>query len=172
MDLNSARIIITKMEGCFKELDIQFVNEDEMFDREGFSDAIKFRSWLEKNGNLAEILAFVIPSHNIVQLTMNYYENIEDFDQSTIGDLFNLLNTVINWNPASYWLLNSKAAKLEFRTAYYLPENGFSDGQFKTILARFLLQGPMYYTYFKRLIDHNEDPSKLFYEMQVELEAM
>ena len=113
MDVNSARIIITKMQQCFKDLNVRFVSEHEMLDREGFSDAIKFRSWFEKNGNLAEVLAFVIPSQDIVQLSMNYYENTEDFDQSTIGNLLTLINRVNNCIPAFYWLLISGAAKLE-----------------------------------------------------------
>ena len=162
MDLNAARVIITKMEGCFKELDVKFVNEDEMIDREGFSNAIKFRSWFEKNGNLAEVLAFMIPSHDIVQLTMNYYENIKGIDERIVHDLLYLLNAVNNSNPAFYWLLCPEADKLEFRTAYYLAGNRFSEGQFHSLLEKFSKQGPQYYTYFNRLIDHNEDPNKDF----------
>ena len=71
MDLNSARIILTQMQGCFKELDVPFVNESEMHSYDGFSNAINFRSWLEKKGNLAEIVASAYPSHGVIQLTMN-----------------------------------------------------------------------------------------------------
>ena len=172
MDINTARIIMTKMQGCFKELNVPFINESEMFDCAGFSDAIKFRSWLEKNENLAEVLTFVVPSHDIVQLTMNYYEKFEEFNESTICDLLNLLNAINNSDPTFYWLLCPEADKLEFRTAYYLAGNRLGERQFKSLLEKFLKQGPLYYQYFRRLINHNEDPNKLFYEMQVELESM
>jgi hypothetical protein len=172
MDVNSARIIITQMEACFKELNVAFVNESEMHNCEGFSNSIKFRSWLGRNDNLAEILAFVFPSHDIVQLTMNYYENIKVFNEATIHNLFNLLNAVNNSDPAFYWLFCPEASKLEFRTAYYLAESRLSKKQFKSLLEKFLKQGPRYYSYFRRLIGHNEDPNILFYEIQVELEAL
>jgi predicted S18 family serine protease len=168
MDLNSARIIIAQMQVCFKDLKVPFVSEDEMLNCEGFTDEIKFRSWMKKNENLAEILAFVFPSHNIVQLTMNYYENIEDFEESTIRDLYNLLNAINNSDPTSYWLLLQKDNKLEFKTAYHLSGSRLSEGQFKSVLKRFLEQGPRYYSYIRRLINNNEDPIKLFFEMQAE----
>ena len=168
MDVNSARIIVAQMQVYFTELNLKFVNEDEMPAREGFSNAIKFRSWLYKNDNLAEILSFVFPSHEIVQLTMNYYENYDDFDESTMRDLFNLLNAVNNSDPTFYWVLLPRDNKLEFRTAYYLSNSRLSERQFKSVLKRFLEQGPRYYLYIKRLIDKYEDPKKLFNEMQTE----
>ena len=72
MDINSARIIVTQMQACFKELNMPFVNESEMLDSAKYSNAIQFRSCFEKNGDLAEILVFVFPSQNIILLTMNY----------------------------------------------------------------------------------------------------
>jgi len=172
MDTNSARIIIAQMQGCFTKHNVPFVNEDEMLNRENFSNAIKFRSWLEKNENLAEIIAFVFPSHNIVQLTMNYYESIKDFDISTMCGLYQLLNAINNSDPTFYWLFCSGADKLEFRTAYYLPGNRLSVRQFESLLEKFLNQGPLYFSYIMRLIDHNEDPNNLFHEIQVELKTM
>ena len=172
MDVNSARIIITQIEACFKELNVGFVNESERINSKGFSNTIRFRSWLGKNNNLAEILAFVFPSHDIVQLTMNYYQNIEDFNESTLRDLLNLLNAVNNRDPTFYWLFCPEASKLEFRIVYHLSESRFSEKQFKSVLEKFLKQGPLYYSYFKRLIVHNEDPDVLFYEMRSQLEAV
>ena len=168
MDVNSARIIIAQMQGCFTELNLKFVNEDEIPAREGLSNAIRFRSWLDKDDNLAEILAFVFPSHEIVLLTMNYYVTIENFDESTMSDLFNLINAVNNSEPAFYCVLMPSANKLEFRTSYYLTRSRLSEGQFKSVLKRFLKQGPRYYQYIRRLIDKNEEPKKLFDEMQTE----
>lgn len=172
MDVNSARIILAQMQRCFKELNVPFVNESEMLYCEGFSNAINFRSWFEKNGNLAEILAFVVPSHGIIQLTMNYNQNIEDFDESTIRNLFSLLNAINKSDSTFYWLFCSEAAKLEFRTAYYLAGNRLGERQFKSLLGKFLNIGPLYYKYFRRLINYNEDPNVMFYKMQVELKAM
>ena len=172
MDINTARIILTKMQGCFKELNIPLINESEMLNIEGFSDAIMFRSWFEKNGNLAELLAFVVPSHGIVQLTMNYNQNIEDFDESTIRNLLSLLNAINNSDSTFYLLFCPEAAKLEFRTAYYLAGNQLGEKQFKSLLGKFFNQGPLYYKYFRRLINYSEDPNVMFYEMQVELNAM
>ena len=172
MDVNSARIIITQIEACFKELNVAFVNESERLNCKGFSDIIRFRSWLGKNNNLAEILAFVFPSHDVVLLTMNYYQNFEDFDESTLRDLLNLLNAVNNSDPTFYWLFCPESSKLEFRTVYHLSKSRFSEKQFKSVLEKFLNQGPLYYSYFKRLIGHNEDPDVLFYEMNSQLEAL
>lgn len=172
MDTNSARIILAQMQGCFTDLGLKFVNEDEIPAREGFANAIKFRSWLVKNENLAEILAFVFPSHDIVQITMNYYENIEGFSQSTICDLLNLLNAINNLDSTFYWLFCPEADKLEFRTAYYLTGSRLSERQFKSVLKRFLEQGPRYYLYIRRLINHSEDPDVLFNELQVELKTV
>lgn len=168
MDTNSARIIIAQMQGCFTDLNLKFVNEDEMLTSEEFSNAIKFRSWLEKNENLAEILASVFPDHDVVQLTMNYYENYDDFDESIMRDLFNLLNEVNNSDPTFYWSLLPRGNKLEFRTAYYLSGSRLSGRQFTSVLKRFLEQGPRYYLYIRRLIYNNEDPNQLFYEMQTD----
>ena len=168
MDVNSARIIIAQMQGCFTELNLKFVNEDEIPAREGLSNAIRFRSWLDKDDNLAEILAFVFPSHEIVLLTMNYYVTIENFDESTMRDLFNLLNAFNNSDATFYWVLLPRDNKLEFRTAYYLSGSRLSEGQFKSVLKRFLEQGPRYYQYIRRLIDKNEEPKKLFDEMQTD----
>jgi len=173
MDLNSARIILAQMQGCFKELDVPFVNESEMHSYEGFSNAINFRSWLEKNSYLAEIIASVYPSHGVIQLTMNYYENTEDFDESNIRGLFNLLNAINNSNPTFYWLFCSEADKLEFRTAYHFWGSRLSERQFESLLEKFLKQGPLYYSYFRRLVGHNnEDPNRLFNEMQAKLKAV
>jgi hypothetical protein len=166
MDINSARIILAQMQGCFKELDIPYINEDEMLNRSGFSNAIKFRSWLTKLGNLAEILAYVMPDHDIVQLSMNYGCNFEDLDEETSRNLFALLNTINNSDPAFYWLYFGEADKLEFRTAYWLSGDRLIEKQFKSVLESFLKRGPLYFTYFKRLIDYNEDPDLLFNEIQ------
>lgn len=166
MDVNSARIIITQMQRCFTDLNLKFFNEDEIPAHEGLTNAIRFRSWLDKNDNLAEIIAFVFPSHEIVLLTMNYYENYDDFDESTMSDLFNLLNAFNNSDATFYWSLWPRDNKMEFRSAYYLSGSRLSEGQFKSVLKRFLEQGPRYYSYIKRLINHNEDPIKLFFEMQ------
>jgi len=168
MDVNSARIIITQMQGCFTELNLKFFNEDEMPARDGLTNAIRFRSWLDKNDNLAEILSFVFPSHEIVLLTMNYYENYDDFDESTMRDLFNLLNAFNNSDATFYWSLWPRDNKLEFRTSYYLSGSRLSEGQFKSVLKRFLEHGPRYYQYIRRLIDKNEEPKKLFDEMKTE----
>ena len=172
MDINSARIIITQMQTCLKGLNVSFMNESEMFNGEGYSNAIKFRSWFEKNGNLAEILAFVFPSQDIIMLTMNYYENIEDLNKSSICHLYNLINEVNNSNPTFYWAFYPGAGKLEFRTAYYVHGSQFSEKQFKSLLKKLLKQGPLYASYFRRLINRNEDPNMLFHEIQIKLEAL
>jgi hypothetical protein len=59
MDVNTARIIIAQIQGGFKDLKVPFISEGEMLNCKGFTDAIKFRSWLEKNKNLAEIISSV-----------------------------------------------------------------------------------------------------------------
>ena len=172
MDINSARTILAQMQGCFKELDIPFINEDEMLNRCGFSNAMRFRSWIAKNENLAEILAYVMPDHDIVQLSMNYVRNFEELNEETSRNLFTMLNAVNNSDPVSYWLYFGEADKLEFRTAYWLSENRLNENQFKSVLNNFLERGPMYFTYFKRLIDNNEDPDLLFNQMQEKGEVL
>jgi hypothetical protein len=156
------------MQVCFKELNVPFVNESEMFDCAGYSGTIKFRSWFERNGNLAEILAFVFPSQDIILLTMNFYRKFGDLDKSTICKLFNLQNAVNNSNPTFYWVFYEITSKLEFRTAYYLAESRLNEIQFKSLLRKLIRQGPLYYSYFRRLIDNNESLSKLSHEIQLE----
>ena len=166
MDVNNARIVITQMQACFKELSVPFVSESEILNQASCTDTIKFRSWQSKNSHLAEILTYLFIEPNVIEISMNYYEDLNSLNEADMRELLNLMNAFNNRDAAYYWLLLPRDNKLKFRLAYLLSDGRFNEEQFKSVLRRFLEQGPRYYLYIRRTIDHNEDPQALFYEMQ------
>ncbi|MEJ2246365.1 MAG: hypothetical protein P8Y80_09870 [Acidobacteriota bacterium] len=168
MDLNQARILIAQMQACFKEIGVPFVNESEILNQANCTDTIMFRSWQSKNDHLAEIVTSLFIEPNVVEVSINYREEIDRLNESDLEKLFHLLNAFNNWDAAFYWLLLPRDNKLKFRWANLLPARHFSDNQFKSVLKRFLNQGPQHYSYIRRLIYNNEDPDRLFSKMQAE----
>jgi hypothetical protein len=99
MDLNQARILIAQMQACFKELGVPFVNESEILNQVNCTDTIMFRSWLSKNGHLAEVVTSLFIEPNIFEVSMNYREEIDRLNESDLEKLFNLLNAFNNFIP-------------------------------------------------------------------------
>jgi hypothetical protein len=168
MDLNQARILIAQMQVCFREIGVPFVNESEILNQANCTDTIMFRSWQSKNDHLAEIVTSLFIGPNVVEVSMNYREEISELNETDLEKLFRLLNAFNNWNAAFYWLLLPRENKLKFRWANLLSDGHFSDIQFKSVVKKFLDQGPQCYSYIRRLIGNNEDPDRLFSKMQAE----
>ena len=120
MDVNNARIVTTEMQACFKELSVPFVSESEILNQSSCTNAIKFRSWKSKNNHLAEIVTNLFVEANVIEISMNYYEDINRINEAGMRELLDLMNVFNNWDAAFYWLLLPRENSLKFRSAYLL----------------------------------------------------
>jgi hypothetical protein len=159
MNLNQGRKILTDMQICFQQLELQFMNETEKFDDPFIANHLSFRSWYKSKNHLSEIMAFVAPEHDIVQLSMNFYSDAIRMKYPEVLELLNLINMT---GAGYYWQIIPDYEKFEFRTAFCITDNLLDMQQFKIILKRMLKIGPVYYSLIHKYLNSQSKPKHIF----------
>jgi hypothetical protein len=169
MNINSARIILTEMQICFKELDLSIMTESEVLNRSDNSNHLWFRSWLVKEKKIAEIVTYLSIDYDLVRLSLHYHGVWEGLIRP---ELFGFINSINELESSHYWIIHPGENNLEYRASYIVSETRFDREQFKSVLKRFSELGPWYFSYIKRLADNKKDPDQLYHQMKLELDDM
>ena len=154
MDVNNARLILAEVQTCFQDLILPFVNEAEELNGSRCTNYLKFRSWISKDGNLAEILTYIYIDYDIVELSMNFHDESVEVYAGRILEFINGINYHI---PDSYWVLYSAKNKLQYRTAQMITKETFDKDYFRYVLKEFIENGPDDYGYIRRFMKSDED---------------
>ena len=153
MEINTARKTLTQMQGCFQGLDLPIMGEYEKLDLEAPSVHMAFRSCVLDADCLGEVLAFLWLNHGVIQLSINFNEQL---NESILDNLLGLINTINLLNSGIYCVLQPKEGKIEFRTAYVLRRDKFDEDQFRSVLKNLLELALHYYTGLRQLIRNEE----------------
>ena len=159
MDINQGRKILTDMQICFQQMDLQITKDAEKLGDSIIVNHLSFRSWYKVERHLAEIMAVVVFEHDIVQLSMNFYSEDIRLKFPSILKLLNLMNQI---RAEFYWQLIPDYEKFEFRTAMIITDNSLNTDQFKSVLQRMLKLGPVFYPLIDRFLNSHYKPQKLF----------
>jgi hypothetical protein len=154
MDIDNARKTLIKMQACFQAHNLPVMGEYERLDLEPPSVHTAFRSCVSDANHLAEVLVFLFLNHNVVQLSMNFYEQL---NESRLGDMLKSVNRINFLNAGVYCVLHPKEDKIEFRTAYVLPNDELNEEQFRSMLKNFLDTGLRHYIGLGQLIRNHEN---------------
>jgi hypothetical protein len=149
MDINNARSVLTQMQACFMESGLQIVTESENLDQKAAADYLIFRSYVARDHYLAQIQTFLWLSHKVVQLSMFFQAEMPG---GIFPTLLALMNNINLSNAGSYWTAVPRFKKIEFRTAYVLPDDRLNKEQFKGALKKFLDQGLLQDDYLTKLM--------------------
>jgi len=149
MDINTARIVRTRMQECFVEFNLPIVTESKKDDQEESSDFLVFLSQIAINGFLAPIQASVWLDSELIQLSIFFEQELSD---ATMPKFLALMNEINLSSPGGYWVAIPGFQKIEFHTAYVLP-GALNKEQFKGVLQKFLDQGLNQHAYFKKMMN-------------------
>jgi hypothetical protein len=161
MDINTARKILAEAQTCFQNLKLPLLNESEKLDCECCAKYICFRSWIAKDGKLAEILTHIFIDHDIIELSMNF--NV-DYEESAIRRLQEFVNGINYHSSTGFWILYSANGKFQYRVAQITTDKSFEKDLFKDMLKEFLEAGLYDYSFIRRIIQNDEDFDKLLNE--------
>jgi hypothetical protein len=167
MEISNARVALKEMKACFAEAGLPIVTETEVLNRPVASDHLMVRSYLSKNERLGEILAFVVPAHGIVQLSLNFYGDVGYAKVPEVLELMNFLNFS---SAGAYWTLAESEGRIEFRTAFVVPTGKINHEHFTRVLMNFLASGYEPYCCIWRLIQRDEKTSDLIEELKLKME--
>ena len=159
MDINQGRKILTDMQICFQQMDLQITKDTEKLDDTFIVNHLSFRSWYKVERHLAEIMAAVVFEHDIVQLSMNFYS--EDI-RPKFPSVLQLLNLINQIRAEFYWQLIPDYELFEFRTAMIITDNSLNTEQFKSVLQRLIKLGPVFYSLIDKFLNSQDKPKKLF----------
>ena len=159
MDINQGRKILTDMQICFQQMDLQITKDTEKLGDSFITDHLEFRSWYKLERHLAEIVAAVVFEQDIVQLSMNFYSEDIRLKFPSVLQLLNLMNQI---RAEFYWQLIPDYEKFEFRTAMIITDNLLNTEQFKTVLQRMVKLGPVFYQLIDRFLNSHYKSQKLF----------
>ena len=154
MDVNNARLILTEVQSCFQDLKLPFVNESEKLNSCCCANFLNFRSWISKDGKLAEILTYIYIDYDIVELSMNFYDDSVEVYAGRILEFINGINYHI---PDSFWVLYPAKNMLQYRTAQMITKETFDKDYFISVLKEFIENGPDDYRYIMRFMKSDED---------------
>jgi len=113
MDINQGRKILTEMQICFQQMNLQITKDTEKLGDAFIVNHLSFRSWYKVERHLAEIMAAVVFEHDIVQLSMNFYSEDIKLKFPSVLKLLNLMNQI---RAEFYWQLIPDCEQFEFRT--------------------------------------------------------
>jgi hypothetical protein len=155
MDINKARTVLTQMQACFMESNLQIVTESENLNQQRASDHLILRSYVAGVDCLPQILAFLWPSSEVIQFSMLFPEELAE---AKFIEALAVMNDINLSSAGSYWTAIPGFSKIEFRTAYLISGDQLNKEQFKSVLKKFLDQGLEQYSNLKKL---TENPGKL-----------
>jgi hypothetical protein len=153
MKTHTARLVLKEMKACLAEIDLQIVNEMEKLDQKVLTDHLMCRSYLARGAILAEILGIVVPSHDVVQLSMNFWH---DTIELTRAELLEVLSFVNNSSYDSYWVLFETEKKIEYRTAFSIPAGNINRKHFLRVLKTFIETGYQHYIAILGMLENHE----------------
>jgi hypothetical protein len=161
MNINNARKILAEAQACFQDLKLPLLNESEKLNCECSSKNICFRSWIAKDDKLAEILTHFFIDQDIIELSMNFYENYEESATQRLHEFINGMNYHCG---TGFWILHSSNNKIQYRVAQIITEKSFEKNLFKDMLKEFLEAGLYDYSYITRIMKYDVDFDTLLNE--------
>jgi hypothetical protein len=168
MEIRKARKVVKEMEACFAELGLRIVNETEEVNQGVITDHLICRSYSSKGEILAEVLGILVPNHEVIQLSMNFYHDLTRLTRPEFLQVLNILNFVAF---DSYWVRFENQEKTEFRTAFAIPEGRVNRKHFLRVLKRFLESGLEQYCRIWRFIEGSENVSKFLKRVKLKMQA-